>query len=118
MIGSGLQAGSSERSADNGLCLFLDLAQVILAPKALGVNLVDLFCAGRASGEPAVLGDYFEAANGGVVARGVGQLGQNRLSGQFTGADLSGGKILQDLFLGATGRRIAALVHGAAKLRL
>ena len=44
-----------ERVRDNGLSFLLDASQVVLAEEALGVNLVDLFRARRARGEPAIL---------------------------------------------------------------
>src|SRR5262245_23858927 len=40
-----------------------DLLEMVLAQEALGVNLVDVFCAGRAGSEPAVCRNDFEAAN-------------------------------------------------------
>lgn len=56
---AGLEAGFAEGVGDDGLRLFLDLAQVRFALEALGVDLVNRFRARRASGKPAILGDDF-----------------------------------------------------------
>ena len=43
-------------------------SQVILAAETLGIDLVDVFGAGRARGKPAVLGDDLDAADRRIVA--------------------------------------------------
>jgi hypothetical protein len=41
-----------KRGVDDNLCFAQDAAQMILAAKTLGVNLVDVFRAGRSCGKP------------------------------------------------------------------
>ena len=63
------------------LGLGLDLFQVVFALEGFGVDLVDVFGAGGAGGEPAVFGGDFEAADGGVVARGFSEDGGDGFAG-------------------------------------
>ena len=66
----------------------LDLFEVGFAQEAFGVDLVYVFCAGGAGGEPAVFGGDFEAADGGVVAGGFGEDGRDGFAGEVFGCDL------------------------------
>ena len=83
--------------------------------EAFGVDFVDFFCAGRTGREPAVFGDDFEAADGGVVAGGVGQFGGDRFASQFGCGDLFGDRSFKNRFLCAVGRCVAAFVDRAAE---
>ena len=60
------------------------------AAEGFGVDFVDVFGAGGAGGEPSVLGGDFEAADGGVVAGGFGEDGDDGFSGELFGGDLRG----------------------------
>ena len=62
-------ARAAQRALDDLLRLGDHALEVVLAPEALGVDLVDVLGAGRARREPAALGDDLEAADLGVVAR-------------------------------------------------
>ncbi len=53
------------------------------ALEALRVELGDVLRSGWARGKPAVSGGYFEAADGGVVARGFGELLENGVAREF-----------------------------------
>src|SRR5260370_2722589 len=75
--------------------LFLNGGQVLGAAEGLGVQLVDVFGAGRAGGEPAGRGDGLGAADRGVVAGGAGEPGGELLAGQVTGGHLGGGQARQ-----------------------
>ena len=85
-----------------------------LAFEGFGVDLVDVFGAGGAGGEPAVFGCDFEAADGGVVAGGFGEDGGDGFAGELLCGDLLGGEFgeLGFLFLGGGG--VDALVDGVA----
>ena len=58
-------------------------AQVLAAAEAFGVDLVDVFGAGRPRGEPAALRDHLDAADRIAVARRIGQDPLDLLAGQF-----------------------------------
>ena len=70
---------------DQGLRVLDDAAQVVLALKALGIDLVDILGAGRAGGEPAVRGHHLQPADGRAVARRRGEHARDRLAGQLGG---------------------------------
>ena len=57
-------AGSGDSGVDDLLGFVLDGFELVGASEALGVDLVDVFGAGGAGGEPAVGGGDFEAADG------------------------------------------------------
>ena len=57
--------------ADDRLRFLLDAPQVVAAAKALRVELVDVFRAGRTRREPTVRGDDLQAADGRAVAGAV-----------------------------------------------
>src|SRR4051812_32406493 len=58
----------TDRAGDRLLRLVLDAAQVVLADKTLGVDLIDILGARRPRGEPAVGGGDLDAAERLVVA--------------------------------------------------
>ncbi len=72
-----------QNRAHHGLSFFLDLFQVVGAAKTFGVNLVDIFGAGRTGGEPAAFGDHFDAADRIAIARRGGQNVLNFFARQF-----------------------------------
>jgi hypothetical protein len=53
-----LQSCRFERGCNDGLGFVEDHPQMVLAAEALGVDLVDIFRAGRPGCKPAVFGDY------------------------------------------------------------
>ena len=69
---------SLQRRRHDLLRLGDNLVEVRRALEALGVNLVDVFGAGRAHGEPAVCNADFQAANVRVVAGSARQPGETR----------------------------------------
>src|SRR5258708_35717356 len=71
-----------QRIFHNLLRLGHDESQMFLIAKTLRINLVNIFRAGRPGGEPAAVGHDFQPADGGVVARGTGQLGGDGCPGQ------------------------------------
>src|SRR6266851_3331247 len=73
---SGLEGG-----VDELLGFGLDLFEVVFAFEGFAVDLVDVFGAGGAGGEPAILGGDFEAAYGCVVAGGFGEDGRDGFAG-------------------------------------
>jgi len=87
---------------------------VRLAFEGLGVDLVDVFGAGGARGEPAVLRCHLQPADGGLVAGSFGEDGGDGFACQCLGGDLSGRELSQLalLFLGGCG--VDALVDGFA----
>src|SRR5689334_19294467 len=58
-----------ERGGDYRLRFGLHSAQMLSAPVALGVDLVDVFGARRPRGKPTTLGDHLEPADRSAVAR-------------------------------------------------
>ena len=70
------------------LGLRLHLLQVIGALEGLRVDLVDVLGAGRAGGEPGVLRDHLQPADGRSVAGRLGQLGGDGLPGQLGCGDV------------------------------
>lgn len=80
-----LDACFGQRSRDDLLGLLLDEVEVRVALEALHIDLVDGLGAGGARREPAVLGDNLETTDGGIVARRLGQLGDDGLTRQGGG---------------------------------
>ena len=87
---------------------------MVSAFEGFGVDLVDVFGAGGAGGEPAVFGEDFEAADGGVVTGGLGEDAGDGFAGEFFGGDLFGGEFGELGFLIFGGRGVDALVDGVA----
>src|ERR1700732_2542795 len=56
------------------LGLFLDLPQVIFTAETLGIDLVNVFRAGRPRGKPSVLGNHFDSTERKTVPRSGGKL--------------------------------------------
>jgi hypothetical protein len=95
--------------ADDGL-------EVLLVPEALCVDLVDVLRPGRPCRKPAAPGHDLEAPDGGIVARRLGQLGDDGLAGQVRLVDGGRREFLQPGLLCRRGRRIDARVAGRAEL--
>src|SRR5450756_306939 len=77
-------------SPDDGLCFRHDAAQMILSTKALRIDLVDVFGAGRTSREPAALCHHLQPADGSAVARRVGEDSLDFFARQFGELNLLG----------------------------
>ena len=88
---------------------------MILAAEALGIDLVDLLRARGPGGKPAVLGDHLDAAEGGAIAGGGGELGRDRIAGQRGEGELAGRERGQQLLLLGRGRGIDPLIEGLAQ---
>ena len=80
--------------AHDPLCFGHDRLQVLLVLEALGIDLVFVLGAGRASREPAARGHYLQAADRRPVAGGAGQLGRDRLARQLRLLDGLGRQLL------------------------
>src|SRR5476651_1553029 len=89
-----------EHRRDQGLGLALDPMQVILAHEALGVDLVDLFGAGRTCGEPALVRRYLDPADGGLVPGRLRYDGIDRVARKLARAKLRRRPLLQYVLLG------------------
>ncbi len=87
-----------------------------VALEALHVDLVDRLSAGGARREPAVLGHHLETADGGIVARRLGQLGDDGLTRQGGGFYQCRIQLGEHRFLGAVGRGVDTAIAGAAEL--
>src|SRR5665213_1090243 len=103
-------ASALERTVDRGLRLALDLPEMILAAETFRVDLVDLLGARGPCGEPAVVGDHLDAAEGLPVAGRRRERGADRLAGEFLERELFAGQRLQLVLLRHCGRRIDPLV--------
>src|SRR5262245_34540342 len=88
---------------------------MIFAFEAFGVNLVNVFRAGGAGRKPAILRHYFQSADRGAVARGLGQLRGNPLTRELRSADQIGGEIRKLLFFLGSRRRVDAGVRRFAE---
>ncbi len=78
-----------KRLLNNGLSFLLNLLEVALPKEALGINLVDLFRAGRTGREPAVLRDYLNAANRVAISRSHRKNLLDLLARNFSGMNIS-----------------------------
>src|SRR5687767_1417791 len=107
-----------ERLSHYLLCLLHDEGQVGAVAERLGVDLVDVLRPAGAGGEPAGLGDHLEAANGGPVAGGLGELGDDFLAGKLRGGDSVRGELLERGFLlGRRGGVDPGVMRGAERSR-
>ena len=88
---------------------------MIRAFEAFGIDLIDVLGTGRACGEPAVIGNDLEAADGGAVAGGVGEFGGDGIAGEGIGADLVRREVQQGLLLGCVRGGVEALVYRCAE---
>src|SRR4051812_42906122 len=90
---------AAKRPRDRVLRFLLDPPQVLLAAKALRVDLVDVLGARGPRGEPAVVGGDLDAAERLAVARRGGERGANRLAGKFFHRQLFARQGLQQILL-------------------
>src|ERR1700687_378649 len=72
-----------ERLVDGALGFVLYLPQMGLAAKTLGIDLVDVFGAGRPRGKPSAIGNDLDPAERLTVAGRGRERRANRLAGQF-----------------------------------
>src|SRR3984957_6129510 len=98
------------------LRFFLDAGQLSGTGERLRVELVDVFCARGAGGEPAILGDHLDAAQRLAVARGPGQPVQHPLAREFADADLVRGELGQQGLLRPGRGRVDPGVRRVAEL--
>ena len=101
-----------EAASKYGLCIVLDLPEVLLATEAFRVNLVDILCSRWPGSKPAVLSDHLYSADRFVIAGSSGYHCFNRLFSQRLGVDLRGVQAREELLLLARGRRIRPFVKG------
>ena len=85
---------------------------MVFVDETFRVDLVDVLGAGGAGGEPAVLGDDFEAADGGVVSGGAGEGFEDGLAGEGVGLEILGGEAGEFFAHGGVGGGVFASVAG------
>src|SRR5262245_16978690 len=69
---SHLSSSSFQRVGHDPLSFVHEAVKVVLVLEAFSVNLVDIFGAGRTSGEPAILGDNLKSSDRGAIAGSAG----------------------------------------------
>src|ERR1700689_981185 len=107
-------SGARERRVDDLLRLGDQPVQMGGVVKALGVDLVDVLGPGRPRREPAAARDHLHAADGGIVARRVGQNSIDGLAGEFRDPHLGRIELAEFAFLvRVCGGVHATGVHGA-----
>src|SRR5690625_2407950 len=77
----------SQGRVDDFPGLFLHLLQVCLGNEGFGVDLVYVFRAGGAGGEPRVIARDLQTADRGAVPRGFGELRRDVIAGEGGGGD-------------------------------
>src|SRR5262245_54469739 len=105
-----------QRCSDQGLCVLDDAVQLVLALKALRIDLVDILRTGRAGSEPAVCGHHLEPTNGGAVARRRGEHPRDFVACQLRSVDLPRRQLLQSALLLWARWRIDALIDRLTKI--
>ncbi len=75
-------ARGNESCVDDGTSLLLKPTQMLRSSEALGVDFVYILSARRASGEPALVRDDFQASDGSVIAWRAGELGDDGIAGE------------------------------------
>src|SRR5207249_10464903 len=110
---SGLRpAGSAaDHLPHDSLCFYLDAAQMIEVATTLGVNLVNVFGAGRTRGKPSVLRNHLDAANGIAIARRGRQDFHDLFSGKLGSGDVCRSHFGEDSALLGGCRSVDALVN-------
>src|SRR5271166_3603206 len=73
--------------------------EVPLAPEALGVDLVNVLCAGRPRRKPSAGRHYLQPADRSIITRCRRQLRDNRLTGEVVVLDSIGRQLLEPGFL-------------------
>ena len=105
------RSGTAERIGDDLPRLGNDRLQVVLAEKALCVDLEDVLRARRAGSEPSVVRDDLEAADLGAVSGSARQSGANGLPTEGARTDGFGRQFLEDRFLLGRGWRVDSRVN-------
>src|SRR5260370_15746202 len=72
-----------QRCVDDGLRFAQESAQMAVAAKTLGVDLIDVLGAGRTGGKPSARRDDLDTADRRIVAGGFRQHALDRLAGHF-----------------------------------
>src|SRR5690554_5266287 len=85
-------SGASQHGIHERPCFFLDPLEVLPSQEALRVDLVDVLRPRGARREPTVRRHDLQPSDGGAVAGGGRQLGQDGLSGELRGRDALGGQ--------------------------
>src|SRR5208283_1804518 len=98
----------TDRRGDDLARLFLDGGQVLGSAEGFGVQLVDVFGAGRTGGEPAGRRDHLESADRRVVARRGGQRRDDLLARELFGRHVRRGQTSQRRLLLPGGRGVDA----------
>src|SRR5690606_5521549 len=112
------QSGCTKRGIHHSPRFLLNATKMIRSAEALRVDLVDLLRPGRPGGEPPIFGHDLQSPDGGVVRRSPGQNGLDGLACERLRPHISRSEVFGVLLLFTCGRRIDALVDGAAELLL
>ena len=105
-----------EKAPDKDPRIRLNLFQMVLAAEALRVDLVDCLRARWAGGEPSILGDHLDAADGLVVAGRPVSVASIRLAAKVLGVKLFWGQRCEPFLLIGRSGRIDALIEGPAQV--
>src|SRR5215471_10257261 len=89
--------------------------QVRFVLEALCVDFVDVLCTRRTRSEPAAPGHDFQPADGSLVTRSLGQLGNDAFAREIGFSDSFGRKLLQLRLLFRGSRRVDARVIRSAE---
>ncbi len=92
----------------------LDSPQMLGRLETFGVNFVDILGTGRARGEPAVLRDDFDSANGVVIAGRGGQDTLDFFTGQLGDREIRRGQLSECRTLAGIGGRVDSFIKGFA----
>src|SRR6266516_6423284 len=102
--------------AGDRLRFLLDASQVVAPTKALGVELVDVFRAGRTHRKPALSGDDLQAADRRAVPWRRRQHSLDWMTGKLGGADIPRRKVEKSGFFFHGGGRVDTRVNRCPQL--
>ncbi len=108
---------AASASRDDCFRLLKDMLQVIRSPEAFRIDLVDIFSAGRARCEPAIFGDYLNAADRRVISGRAREDSPDFLTCQVRAIDLLGRQFRQNSFFRRGGGRVNALEYRMRQIR-